>query len=51
MMQPTNMTSVLIAAVVAWIFGAIYYSTLGKVWLAAQGETPETMRARHTNLE
>ena len=47
MMQPTNMTAVLIAAVAAWIFGAVYYGILGKAWLAAQGETPETMKAKN----
>lgn len=47
MMQPTNMTAVLIAAVAAWIFGAVYYGVLGKAWLAAQGETPETMKAKN----
>ena len=47
MMQPTNMTAVLLAAVAAWIFGAVYYSLLGKAWLAAQGETPESMKARN----
>jgi cytochrome bd-type quinol oxidase subunit 2 len=46
MLQPTNMTAVLLAAVAAWIFGAIYYSLLGKAWLAAQGETSESMRAK-----
>jgi len=49
MMQPTNMIAVLIAAVAAWIFGAIYYSILGKAWLAAQGETPESMKAKNAN--
>ena len=47
MMQPTNMTAVLIAAVAAWIFGAVYYGILGKAWLAAQGETPESMKAKN----
>jgi hypothetical protein len=47
MLQPTNMTAVLLAAVAAWIFGAIYYSLLGKAWLAAQGETSESMRAKN----
>jgi hypothetical protein len=47
MLQPTNMTAVLMAAVAAWIFGAIYYSLLGKAWLAAQGETSESMRAKN----
>jgi hypothetical protein len=47
MMQPTNIASLFVAAVAAWIFGAIYYSLLGKAWLAAQGETPETMKAKN----
>jgi hypothetical protein len=47
MMQPTNMTAVLIAAIAAWIFGAVYYSLLGKAWLAAQGETPASMKAKN----
>ncbi len=37
-----NFLSVVIAAVAAWIFGAIYYTTLGKFWLAAQGKTTES---------
>src|SRR5690348_789431 len=47
MMQPTNMAAVLIAAVAAWVFGALYYGLLGKAWLAAQGETRETLRAKN----
>jgi hypothetical protein len=39
-----NFLSILVAAVAAWIFGAIYYTTLGKVWLAAQGKTPESCK-------
>jgi hypothetical protein len=39
------MTGILIAAVAAWIFGAIYYSVLGKTWLAAQGKTLEQCKA------
>ena len=40
-----NILSVLIGAVAAWIFGAIYYTTLGKVWMAAQGKTEESCKA------
>jgi hypothetical protein len=40
-----NILSVLIAAVAAWIFGAIYYTTLGKAWMAAQGKTAESCKA------
>jgi hypothetical protein len=39
-----NLLSVVVAAVAAWIFGAIYYTTLGKVWLAAQGKTMESCK-------
>ena len=37
-----NFLAVAVAAVASWIFGAIYYTTLGKVWLAAQGKTAES---------
>jgi uncharacterized protein DUF1761 len=47
MMQPTNMTAILLAAAAAWIFGAVYYGILGRAWLAAQDETPETMKAKN----
>ena len=40
-----NGSSILVAAIVAWIFGAIYYTTLGKVWMAAQGKTSESCKA------
>src|SRR5476651_1057486 len=39
-----NFLSVLVAAVASWIFGAIYYTTLGKLWLAAQGKTVESCK-------
>lgn len=40
-----NILSVLIAAVAAWIFGAAYYTGLGKAWMAAQGKTPDSCTA------
>jgi hypothetical protein len=40
-----NFLSIIIAAVAAWIFGAIYYTVLGKTWLAAQDKTPESHKA------
>lgn len=46
MMQPTNMIAVLAAAVAAWIFGAVYYTLLSKTWIAARGETIETLKAK-----
>ena len=33
------------AAAAAWIFGAIYYSLLCSVWVAAQGKTAEQLKA------
>jgi hypothetical protein len=45
MMQPHNMTAVLLAAAAAWIFGAAYYSILGKTWIAAQGMSVEQHKA------
>ena len=46
MLQPTNVTSMLIAAIAAWIFGAIYYTVFSKAWIAARGETMESMKAK-----
>lgn len=40
-----NILSVLTGAVVAWLFGAVYYTALGKVWMAAQGKTAESCKA------
>lgn len=38
-----NPWAILVAALAAWIFGAIWYGVLGKVWLAALGRTREDM--------
>ncbi|MEI9805986.1 MAG: DUF1761 family protein [Pseudolabrys sp.] len=40
-----NLPSVVVAAIAAWVFGAIYYTALGKVWMAAQGKTAESCKA------
>lgn len=40
-----NIVSILVAAVAAWIFGGIYYTSLGKWWMAAQGKTLEQCKA------
>jgi hypothetical protein len=40
-----NFFVILAAAIAAWIFGAAYYTPLGKVWLAAQGRTMADMQA------
>jgi hypothetical protein len=36
-----NYLAIVIAAVVAWAAGAAWYMSLSKVWMAAQGLTPE----------
>ncbi|HEY5306825.1 MAG TPA: DUF1761 domain-containing protein [Pseudolabrys sp.] len=45
MLGHVNFLSIVIAAVASWIFGAIYYTTLGKFWMAAQGKTAESCKA------
>jgi hypothetical protein len=40
-----NFLSVLLAAAAAWIFGGIYYTSLSKPWMAAQGKTREQCEA------
>lgn len=40
-----NWSGILAGAVAAWIFGAIYYTTLGKAWMRAQGKTEESCKA------
>ena len=39
-----NFIAVIAAAVAAWLFGAAYYTPLGKTWLAAQGKTIEEIQ-------
>lgn len=40
-----NWLSILIAAVLAWLFGGAYYTALSKPWMAAQGKTLEQCQA------
>lgn len=47
MMQPHNWTALVLAAIAAWIFGAIWYGVLGKIWVAAQGETMDTLKVKN----
>jgi Protein of unknown function (DUF1761) len=44
-----NYLSVLIAAIAAWIFGGVYYTSLGKYWMAAQGKTLEQCQAEQAS--
>ena len=45
MMHPANWMGILLGAVAAWVFGAIYYTALSRPWLAAQGKTLEQCKA------
>ena len=40
-----ELLSILIAAVAAWLFGGVYYTSLSKYWMAAQGKTMEQCQA------
>lgn len=40
-----NYLSIVIAAVAAWVFGAVYYTALSAPWLAAMGKTLEQCKA------
>jgi len=44
-----NWLSILVAAVAAWLFGGIYYTSLSKYWLAAQGKTLEQCKAEQAS--
>ena len=44
-----NYVSVLLAAVAASIFGGVYYTSLSKYWLAAQGKTLEQCQAEQAS--
>jgi hypothetical protein len=39
-----NYLAVLVAAVAAWILGAVWYGTFSKAWIAAQGKTMESIK-------
>jgi hypothetical protein len=41
-----NYLAIVIAAIVAWVAGAVWYTSLGKIWTAAQGLAPEKMQER-----
>ena len=45
MLSTGNIVVIVVATIAAWMFGAAYYTPLGKVWLAAQGRTMEEMQA------
>jgi hypothetical protein len=44
-----NWLSIFMAAVAAWLFGGVYYSSTSKWWLAAQGKTLEQCQAEQAS--
>ena len=40
-----NVLAIFVAAVAAWMFGGIYYTTLSGPWMRALGKTPEQCQA------
>ena len=44
-----NWLSILVAAVAAWLFGGVYYTSLSKHWLAAQDKTLEQCKAEQAS--
>lgn len=47
-LMPTTLNFLVMigAAACAWLFGALWYGTLGKHWVRAQGSTVEEFRAK-----
>jgi hypothetical protein len=43
-----NWLSILAAAVAAWLFGAVYYTSMSRPWLAAMGKTMEQCQAEQS---
>src|ERR1700686_4564420 len=41
-----NYLAIIIAAIVAWVAGAVWYMSLGRIWTAAQGLTLEAMHEK-----
>jgi len=46
-LQNLHALPIVVAAVAAWIFGAIYYSILCNTWVAAQGKTMEQLKVEN----
>jgi hypothetical protein len=46
-----NTLAILIAAVIGWLAGAVWYRVLGARWVAAQGSTMEAFKARQAALK
>jgi hypothetical protein len=46
-----NYLAILIAAVVGWLAGAVWYGALGERWVAAQGKTMAEFKARQAEIK
>ena len=46
-LQNLHALAIVVAAVAAWIFGAVYYGVLGRKWIEAQGKTMEQCKAEN----
>jgi hypothetical protein len=46
-----NHLAIIIAAVVGWLAGAVWYGLLGKHWLAAQDRSEDDFKARQAALK
>ncbi len=46
-----NYLAILLAGVVGWLAGAVWYTLLGKRWLAAQDRTEEEFKAHQASLK
>ena len=45
-----NYLAILIAAILGWLAGAVWYGVLGKAWVAAQGSTMEEFKAQQAAM-
>ena len=46
-LQNLHAVPIVLAAVAAWIFGAVYYGILGRAWVAAQGKTMDGLKTEN----
>ena len=44
-----NIPAIVVAAIAAWLFGGIYYTSLSGPWLRAQGKTLEQCKAEQAS--
>jgi hypothetical protein len=48
-LQNLHALPIVVSAIAAWIFGAIYYGALGRKWIEAQGKTIEQCKAENAD--